>query len=121
MALIYKIWRFLLPIIFIFILIHFLKDITQDILKISTPLDMLGDVVENLSGFSYLGKNIYIYGFGYFSFLVEIFLLFSIPVVLRRKSLSKLEKFAIFAFIYLAIYFSVAICLDPKYRLMIFS
>ena len=45
----YKIWKVLLPFIYLFVLIHFTKDITQDILKISSPLDIFGDAQEDIS------------------------------------------------------------------------
>ena len=54
---VFNIWRLLLPFLYIFILVHFLKDITQDILKISTPLDLFGDVKEDISFLSTTPDN----------------------------------------------------------------
>ncbi|MFH1841104.1 MAG: hypothetical protein ABH807_03045, partial [Candidatus Shapirobacteria bacterium] len=45
----YKLWRKILPLILLFVSIHFLKDITQDVLRIPTFLDVFGDVKEDLS------------------------------------------------------------------------
>lgn len=54
------IWRKILPVIFILVLVHFLKDITQDILHIATQLDRLGDVKEDLSGFPPVIQTLYV-------------------------------------------------------------
>ncbi|MEI7578674.1 MAG: hypothetical protein WCJ58_01385 [bacterium] len=43
--------KYIATFLFIIILIHFLKDITQDILGIATPLDALGDIQENITQF----------------------------------------------------------------------
>jgi hypothetical protein len=83
----FKIWRKSLPFLFIFILIHFLKDITQDILRISTPLDIFGDVKESISFLSKPVQLIFYYGLGGFSFVVEVFLLIAIPKIVRRKEM----------------------------------
>ncbi len=45
----HKLWKLMLLIISTFLALHFLKDITQDILKIQTPLDYMGDIQEDLS------------------------------------------------------------------------
>jgi len=111
-----KAWRYFLPILFLFVLVHFAKDITQDILKISTPLDIFGDAKEDLSGLSTITKNLYLYGLGGLSFIVEIFLLVSIPVVLKRKRYTKLEKYVTIATIFLLLFFVVATILDPRFR-----
>jgi len=111
----FKIWRFILPFLFIFFLIHFLKDITQDILKITTPLDIFGDAKEDLSFLSPTLQNIFLYGLGGLSFLAEIFLLISIPVVLKRKKFSKLEKVVFITIVLLVLFFIICTLLDPRY------
>lgn len=113
----FKIWRFILPFLFLFVLLHFLKDITQDILGTPTPLDLLGDVKEDVSFLPNNLKNVYFYGFGVLSFLAEGFLLVSIPLIWKRNAISKLEKYSIAATVYLFIFFATAILLDPRYRL----
>lgn len=112
----FKIWRFFLPLLFLFVLIHFLKDITQDILGIKTPLDIFGDVKEDVSRFTVVEQNLYLYGLGGLSFLAEAFLLISIPIVWKRKVYSRLEKYVVFTIFSLLLYFLIAIMLDPRYK-----
>jgi len=85
-----KLLNFILIIIFIIFFTHLLKNITQDILKIKTPLDYIGDLKEVLSSFSKQVLVIY-YIFGALSILGEIFLVILIPLLLfkKRKSLLK--------------------------------
>lgn len=105
-------WRKLLPIIFIIVLTHSVKDITQDILKIPTLLDVFGDVKEDLSALPAFLQRIFIL-FGYGSFMAEIFLLISIPTVLKRNNNSRLEKAVILIIVLLLLYFLSAVLLDP--------
>lgn len=116
MGKLFKMWRFALPFLFLFVLIHFLKDITQDIFRIETPLDIFGDVKENLSSLSSTAQNLYYYGLGGLSFFAEAFLLISIPVVLKRKQFSKLEKYVLIISVALLLFFVVAILQDPRYK-----
>jgi len=85
-----KLLNFILIIIFIIFFTHLLKDITQDILKIKTPLDYIGDLKEVFSSFSKPVLIIY-YIFGVLSILGEIFLVILISLLLfkKRKSLLK--------------------------------
>ena len=116
MGRLFKMWRFILPLLFLFVLIHFLKDITQDILRIKTPLDVFGDVKEDVSKLSPTAQNLYLYGLGGISFLAEAFLLISIPIVWKRKVYSRLEKCVVFTIFSLLLYFLIAIMLDPRYK-----
>lgn len=114
---IYKIWRMLLPIIFIFVLIHFIKDITQDILRIKSPLDLFGDIKEDLS---FLPKSLqlfFYYGLGGLSFIIEVFLLIYIPKAIKTKQADCTEKFVIAGILYLLIFFTICILLDPRFTL----
>lgn len=43
----YNVWKTFLVLIGCFFFLHFLKDITQDILNIPTLLDKMGNIVEN--------------------------------------------------------------------------
>ena len=95
---------------------HFLKDITQDILRIETPLDIFGDIKEDLSRLPKITQSLYFYGLGSLSFLAEGFLLVSIPVVLKRKKFSKLEKYVVMAIVFLFVFFLIATILDPRYK-----
>jgi hypothetical protein len=112
----FRLWRFLLPLLFVFFLIHFLKDITQDILKVATPLDLLGDAKEDLSSFSpFFRRVFYILGVG--SFAGELFLLISIPIVLKRKTFSRLELVVLIVIILILLFFLWATLLDPRFVL----
>ena len=111
----FKIWRFILPFIFIFVLIHFAKDITQDVLQVNTFLDVFGDAHEDLSFLPKPFPMIFTYGLGGLSLFVELFLLISIPIVLRRKKFSKLEKYVVICTIFLFSFVGLCILLDPRF------
>lgn len=112
----FMIWRKLLPFVFIFVLVHFLKDVTQDILKIPTPLDYLGDVKEDLSSFPVIAQNLFmLLGIG--SFVAEAFILVAIPVVIRKKEIILLEKVVCIVLIALILFFLVATFLDPRFKI----
>lgn len=115
--LIFRIWRVILPFLYIFILVHFLKDITQDILKISTPLDLFGDVKEDISFLPKSLQLIFYYGLGGFSFVVEAFLLIAILTIIRRDRVTLLEKLVIGGVLYLLVFLIVCTLLDPRYKL----
>ena len=112
-----KIWKTLLPFIFIFVLVHFLKDLAQDILKISTPLDLFGDAKEDLSFLPKSLQNVYLYGLGGFSIIAEVFLLIAIPKAWKKKEFAKLDKWILASVIFLAIFFITATLLDPRYNI----
>jgi len=112
----YKIWKFFLPFIFIIVFVHFLKDITQDILKIPTFLDLLGNVNEDLSEFPLFIQWIII-SLGYLSFGIEVFLVVTIPQIIKDKNHAKLEKYIIASFIFLVAYFISVTLIDPRYYL----
>lgn len=111
----YKVWRFLLPFIFLIVFVHFLKDITQDILKIPTALDLLGNVNEDLSVFPPYVQHLII-GLGFISFGVETFLVVAIPQVIKNKKNTKLENFVIVSLLFLVFYFISVTLMDPRYR-----
>jgi|SRR3989344_3222143 len=96
--------KFLLWTIFVLILIHFLKDITQDILQISSPLDILGDAKEDLSKFPKIIKQGYLL-LGISSLFSELFLIIAIPLALLGKNNPKLEKFVWVIITFLLFYF----------------
>ena len=101
-----------------FFLIHFSKDITQDLLHIPSPLDIFGDVQEDLSSLPRsIGNLITLANIG--SFVGEAFLLFSIPIVLKRKRFSRLEFIVIVITVLMLAYFLLVLSLDPRFRLKI--
>lgn len=110
-----KVWRIALFPIFIFVLAHFLKDLTQDILKISTPLDLLGDAKEDLSCLSKSLQSVYLYGLGGLSIVAEIFLLITIPKIWKRKEFTKLDNLVLIVIVSLIAFFILATILDPRY------
>jgi O-antigen/teichoic acid export membrane protein len=112
----HKIWHFSLPIIFLIVFIHFLKDITQDILKVPSFLDLLGNVNEDLSVFPLIARQI-INALGFVSFGTEAFLIVAIPKVMKNKENSKLEKYVIASLLFLIIYFISVTLMDPCYHL----
>ncbi len=112
----HKIWQFSLPVIFLIVFVHFLKDITQDILKTPTFLDLLGNVNEDLSAFPLVIRQIII-ALGFVSFGIEVFLIVVIPKVMKNKENSKLEKYVIASLLFLVIYFISITLLDPRYHL----
>lgn len=114
----YKVWRKILPILYIFILIHFLKDITQDMLKISTPLDLLGDVHEDLSRASMIIESLFMV-LGNLSYCAELFLLLTIPKIMKTGENAILEKVVVIVFATLLMYFIATVLLDPRFFLRI--
>ena len=104
-----------LTLLFIFFGIHFLKDITQDILRIQTPLDLLGDVKEDLSAFSPFVQKLF-YSFGVLSFIGEFFVLFSVPIVIKRKAVTRLEAAIYIVVVLILLFFLVVTLLDPRFR-----
>lgn len=109
-----KFWKLSLYPIFLFVFVHFLKDVTQDILQIVTPLDLLGDVKEDISFLPTPIRSVYVYGLGGLSVIVELFLLVVIPKVWRGKDFVKLDRWIMTAVLYLLIFFTTAIVLDPR-------
>lgn len=107
--------KILFGIVWVFVFVHFLKDLTQDILHIATPLDLLGDVNEDISIFPVWLQTTFNY-FAYLSFIGEIFLIICIPLAIRLKSL-KLIKTSIIVFIVLIGYLGLCTALDPRFSL----
>jgi len=101
-----------LPVLWIVVFMHFLKDITQDILQIPTFLDWFGNIQEDLSGLPRVVQDSIIAS-GYLSFFGEILLLIAIPIVRKRNSFSKLEAWVIGVVVFMLIYFPVVTFLDP--------
>jgi len=101
-----KLFNLFLIIIFIIFFVHLLKDITQDILNIQTPLDYLGDVKEILSSFSPIDRIIY-YSLGVPSVLGEIFLVITIPIFLFKKKISLLKPIYITILLLIAYFITI--------------
>ena len=110
----FRLWQTFLVPIYVFVVFHFLKDITQDLLGIATPLDFFGDVTEDISRFSVILTWFY-HWFMVNTFFLEFFLLLYVPSAWRRKSFSRLDLYLAGAIVYLFIAFTTAILLDPRF------
>ena len=86
----HKLARLILLFIYFIVLLHFLKDIAQDLLKISTPLDLLGDTQEDLARFPVLIKSLFLVA-GILTYFIEAALLALIPYFFVTKS-KQVEK-----------------------------
>ena len=104
-------------IIFIVVTIHFAKDITQDVLRVGSFLDVFGNVEEDLSFLPSTLRNVYLYGLGGLSVIAEAFLLISIPIVNLGRNRVVLKKAVWGAVIFLFSFLFIATLLDPRYRL----
>ena len=107
--------KIILGIIYIFILLHFFKDITQDTLGISTPLDIFGNVKEDISFLPYSIQLVFGYSFGGLPFIVEAFLLIAITKLFLKKQNENLRKWIFAGILYLLIFFLICILLDPRF------
>lgn len=106
-----KKYSLLLGIIWILILLHFLKDLTQDIFEINTILDTLGNITEDLSKFP--EWLIWLYHWAMVNtVLCEMYLIYIIPKYFLRK-ISLLEmKIMWGSIIYVPIMFLLAFLLS---------
>jgi hypothetical protein len=104
-------------LLWVFVVIHFLKDITQDILRVSTFLDNFGDVIENLSWLPRWAQQVYLYGFGGISFIAEAILIYALPFAVFNKSTAAKNRLTKYCIIYLLTFFTIAILLDPRFAL----
>lgn len=106
-----------LVLLWFFITIHFLKDITQDILRIPTFLDTFGDIVENLSWLPRWGQQVYLYGLGGISFIAEVILIYTVPFVVFNKGSETKYRLIKYCIFYLLTFFAIAILLDPRFTI----
>lgn len=104
-------------IVFVVVAIHFAKDITQDILRIGSFLDVFGNVEEDLSFLPSTFRDVYLYGLGGLSVIAEAFLLISIPIVNLGRNRVVLKKVTWGVIVFLFSFLFIAILLDPRYRL----
>ena len=110
-----KLWKLILIPVYVLVALHFVKDITQDILQIPTILDWLGNVNEDLSRLP--ETLVWFYHWAMVNtFFVELFLLIAIPKCWRSKRSSKLDLVILISLFYLLAMFSLATLLDPKYQ-----
>ncbi|MBI5414397.1 hypothetical protein HZA38_02685 [Candidatus Peregrinibacteria bacterium] len=89
-----------------------MKDITQDILRIPTPLNSLGNIQEDFSQFPNWFEWFF-FLLGTVSFLVEIFIIIAIPLILIKKK-TDFIKYIVGSVCFLILYFLCAALFDPK-------
>lgn len=108
----FSLWKALLIPIFIFVALHFFKDITQDLLGVPTVLDLMGDVNEDLSNFHPYALWVY-HWFMVNTIILEVFLVVIIPKTWLRKNFAKVDLLTLFSVLYLFAALFVAYLLDP--------
>ncbi len=102
-----KIKKAVAVIILVVVSIHFLKDITQDILGTTTPLDRLGDIQENISQFPMWFEWFWHWAMVN-TVIGELILVILLPRYLF-KSIGKVEKYIIIgSLVYIPIMFLLA-------------
>lgn len=99
---VFLVWKTITIVIFGIVLIHFLKDITQDFLGVATILDRLGAIHENISGFSKILRQFYDWAM-FNTYIVEFILLFTIPKTWKQKTFSKIDILNLGLAVYLAV------------------
>lgn len=106
-----KYTRILLLIVWIIVLVHFLKDVTQDLFGLATILDNLGNIEEDISSFPLWLE--YLYHWAMVNTVIgEIILIVLIPKYIF-KAISSLEKRLIIGFlIYIPVMFFIAYLLS---------
>lgn len=102
-------------IIYLAVIVHFFKDITQDILHIASPLDLFGDIKEDISFLPNILQLFFYYGLGGLSFLVEGFLLITIPKIIIKQGNPILERWVYVNLFYLVIFLLTCLLLDPRF------
>ncbi len=107
--------KIFLLLIFTVFFVHLVKDITQDVLQISTPLDYLGNAQEDLSMFPSIVKFVFTI-FGYISVIAEIFIIVCIALFIKDGSKIYLLKLIFSTLILMLIYFFSATLLDPRFN-----
>lgn len=96
----YKIWKFSLIFIFLTVLIHFLKDITQDIFGLATILDKFGNIEEDISYFPIWLTWLYHWAWVN-AFFSEIATILIIPLKIKEKIFTKKDLMIAACLVYL--------------------
>jgi len=103
-------WKIILVPVFIFFCLHFLKDITQDILRMPTFLDKMGDLRENVSSLS--EWLLWLYHWAWVNaFLLEAVIITLILKKWKQASFTKLDILIIGSLLYQFIMFLIALFL----------
>ena len=107
----------LLMVLWLFVTVHLLKDFTQDILHISTILDKLGDIQEDLSWLPGNYKLFYLYSLGSLSILAELIIVAGVPFIILKTASKKIKWLVKVSLLFLLAFFLIAMLLDPANRL----
>lgn len=100
----FKFWKIFLVPVSIYFLLHFFKDITQDILFMPSFLDVLGDIKEDLSRLIEWQKVFYYWAWVN-QFLLQPVLAFLVIKILKNKDFSKTDIFIAAILVYFAALF----------------
>ena len=98
-------------LVFAAVFIYTFSDIVQDVIKLQTSPNVLGDMDKNLASlpksqkvlFEFLTIN---------SFFTKVFLLIAIPHVFKRKTFYTLDRLIIMALVFLIVYFMLKLFLS---------
>ncbi|MCA9368727.1 MAG: hypothetical protein H6773_00645 [Pseudomonadales bacterium] len=109
---IFPLWKMFVSLLSVVLLFHFIKDITQDVLGITTPLDTIGNIVEDtLTLPEWL---IYIYHWGWIN---AIFFQLLIPYIhirnWKRKTFIKQDKYILLMLVWILSMIAWALLLTP--------
>ncbi len=104
---IYKIWKFSLLVIFLAVLFHFLKDITQDIFGLATVLDKFGNIEEDISYFPMWLTWLYHWAWVNV-FFAEIAIVIIIPLKIKEKIFTKKDLMIAVCLFYLILIMGIA-------------
>ncbi|GEM_PF-6964985 len=104
--------RFFLPTLWIVVFLHLLKDITQDLLGVKTPLDLLGNIQEDLSSFS-LPQKVFVYILHAVALYLQLLILLIVPAYLKTGSKNH-QIILLLSFSFLTLYLLFLVQLDPS-------
>lgn len=103
--------KVLLSLVWVLAVVHFLKDLSQDLLGITTVLDNLGDIKEDISSFPLWLEHLYHWAMVN-TVIGEVILVVLIPKYIFR-TINILEKRLIIGFLlYIPVMFFIAFLLS---------
>jgi len=84
-------------------------------IKKSLFIELFGDIKEDTSFLPKFWQQFFYYGLGSLSFIIEAFLIVALPMIIFGKGPPKLEKWIFAGVLYLVIFITACILLDPRY------
>ncbi len=103
----YKIWKTSLIFFFVLVCLHFLKDITQDILSVPTVLDNLGNIEENINYFPMWLTWLYHWAWVN-AFFAELAIILLIPLKFKETSFNKKDLLIVVCLSYILVMTAIA-------------